>query len=176
MDNYELEKPIIKNKPWGREVWFAHSDSGRYAGKILEIKKGHRFSLQYHEKKEETQYLFSGKVKFTYGKNKNDLKEKILLQGDKIDILPYTIHRAEALEDSKIFEVSTTELNDVVKVEDDYGRSGKGNNEELDEKLSNEQYNRISSDISNSAKAYWENLSKEDRYFRLNHFETIGKI
>ncbi len=137
----KISKPQIKLKPWGREIWFANTD--KYAGKILEIKCGHRLSLQYHEKKEETQYVIKGKIKFTYGKsNKTDiknkkyrLKEKILNCGDKIDIPPYTIHRLEALTDSEIFEVSTQELTDVVKLDDDYGRTGKGNNEKLDIKL-----------------------------------------
>ncbi len=127
----------IKLKPWGREIWFAHTT--QYAGKILEVKKGHRLSLQYHEKKEETQYVYSGKVKFTFGKDQDNLQEIILNPGDKFDITPYTIHRVEALEDSEIFEVSTSELDDVVKLSDDYGRSGKGNNEELDMKLSKDQ-------------------------------------
>lgn len=130
-NNHEIE---VKPKPWGKEIWFAHTD--KYAGKILKVKKGHRYSLQYHEKKEETQYIYSGKVKFTYGTDPSNLQVKILNTGDKIDIHPYTIHRLEALEDSEIFEVSTPELDDVVKIEDDYGRSGKGNNEELDKKLS----------------------------------------
>lgn len=124
----------IKEKPWGREIWFAHAPE--YAGKILEIKKGHRYSLQYHEKKKETQYVIEGCIKFTHGTDRNALQHTILNKGDKFDVLPYTIHRAEALEDSKIFEVSTSELDDVVKLEDDYGRTGKGNNEKLDKKLS----------------------------------------
>lgn len=131
-----MEDIKIKLKPWGREIWFAHTDS--YAGKILEVKKGHRLSLQYHEKKIETQYVYSGKVKFTYGTDENALQEIILSPGSKFDITPYTIHRVEALEDSEIFEVSSPELTDVVKLADDYGRSGKGNNEELDAKLSQE--------------------------------------
>lgn len=124
----------IKLKPWGKEIWFAHTD--KYAGKVLIIKKGHRYSLQYHEKKRETQYIYSGKVKLTYGTEKDSLQEKILNPGDKIDIDPYTIHRLEALEDSEVFEVSSPELDDVVKVEDDYGRFGKGNDEELDNSYS----------------------------------------
>lgn len=123
----------IKPKPWGREIWFAQND--KYAGKILEITKGHRYSLQYHERKIETQYIYSGKIKMHYGNDEKDVKHVILNPGDKFDVLPYTIHRAEALEDSKIFEVSTPELDDVVKLEDDYGRKGKGNNEDLDKKL-----------------------------------------
>lgn len=124
---------IIKPKPWGREVWFAHTE--RYAGKILEVTKGHRLSLQYHEHKMETQYLYRGKVKLTFGEKEDALEEKILEVGEKIDIPPFMIHRIEALEDSEIFEVSSPELDDIVKLDDDYGRTGKGNNESIDETL-----------------------------------------
>jgi len=152
-----ITNPIIKLKPWGREIWFAQTD--KYAGKILEIKKGHRYSLQYHERKQETQYILKGKAKFTFGtldphdpldprgalkphdpletfgQDPKNLQEKFLNEGDKIDIEPYTIHRLEAIEDTTVFEVSSPELTDVVKLDDDYGRKGKGNNEELDKKL-----------------------------------------
>ncbi len=116
----KLKNILIKEKPWGSEVWFAHTT--QYAGKILRIKKGHRLSLQYHEKKMETQYLASGKIKFTIGTDKTKLEEKIMNIGDKFDLLPRTIHRVEAMEDSEIFEVSTPELEDVVRIEDDYKR------------------------------------------------------
>jgi len=132
----EKKEVEIKLKPWGREIWFAHNEF--YAGKILEVTKGHRYSLQYHEEKVETQYIYSGKVRFTVGKDKDHLEELTLGPGDKIDVHPGTIHRLEALEDSQIFEVSTAQLDDVVKLEDDYGRSGKGNNEKLDQKLHNQ--------------------------------------
>lgn len=122
-----------KLKPWGKEIWFAHTD--KYAGKILFISKGHRYSLQYHEKKRETQYIYSGKVKLTYGPDQNNLREKILNKGDKFEVHPYTVHRLEAIEDSEVFEVSTPELDDVVKLHDDYGRKGKGNDEEADKNL-----------------------------------------
>lgn len=118
-----LSKIAIKPKPWGRETWFAWTP--QYAGKILEIEKGHRFSLQYHEKKQETQLVIEGKMKFTYGKNRAGLKSKIVKAGEKVDIPAKLIHRAEALEKTIIFEVSTPELDDVVKLEDDYGRTGK---------------------------------------------------
>ena len=97
-------------KPWGHEIWFA--DQPEYAGKILFIKKGHRYSLQYHEKKKETQYILSGKCRFTFGK-----EELILEPGDKLDVLPGVIHRAEGITDVEIFEVSTSDLDDVVKIE-----------------------------------------------------------
>jgi len=124
----------VKDKPWGREIWFAETKD--YAGKILEIKKGHRYSLQYHEIKEETQYIRKGKVLLTYGENKDTLQEKVINEGECFHVKPFVIHRVEALEDSEIFEVSTNKLDDVVKLDDDYGRSGKGNNEELDKELS----------------------------------------
>lgn len=128
-----MKEVIIKPKPWGREVWFAHTD--RYAGKILEVKKGHRLSLQIHEKKMETQYLYKGKIKLYLGEKENALDEIILSTGESIDIPAGTIHRIEALEDSEIFEVSTPELDDVIKLADDYGRTGKGNNETMDQSL-----------------------------------------
>ena len=123
----------IKPKPWGQEIWFAHTS--RYAGKILIVKKGHRLSLQYHEQKTETQYVYKGKIKLTYGISENELHEKILSPGEKFDIEPKLLHRVEALEDSEIFEVSSPELDDIVKLADDYGRNGKGNNEKLDQQL-----------------------------------------
>lgn len=115
-----LEDIQIREKPWGSELWFAHTS--RYAGKILRVKKGHRLSLQYHVKKCETQYLLKGKIKFTIGDSKENLREFTLNEGEKIDLMPNTIHRVEALEDSEIFEVSTPELTDVIRLEDDYKR------------------------------------------------------
>lgn len=127
-------KPKIKPKPWGREIWFAATD--HYAGKILEVKKGARLSLQFHERKEETQFLFSGKVRLTFGLDAKKLRTKILNAGDVFHIPPKTIHRIEGVAPlSKIFEVSTPQLDDVVKLADDYGRSGSGNDEKLDRKL-----------------------------------------
>ncbi|MFA5792960.1 MAG: sugar phosphate nucleotidyltransferase [Candidatus Gracilibacteria bacterium] len=135
--SHAQSKPVKKiPKPWGHEIWFA--DQKEYAGKILHIKKGHRYSLQYHEHKKETQFLLNGLIKFSTGASQDSLEEIILKPGDKLDILPGTIHRAQALEDSDILEVSTNDLDDVVKLADDYGRSGKGNDFELDKKLSKE--------------------------------------
>ncbi len=87
----------------------------------------------------ETQYLFKGSIKVSYGATAEGLEEKILQPGEKIDISPKTIHRIEALEDSEIFEVSTPELDDIVKLADDYGRTGKGNDEKKDEILSGQK-------------------------------------
>ena len=127
-------KAAIKQKPWGREIWWA--DTTKYAGKILEVKKGARLSLQFHRKKEETQYLFAGKVSITYGLEPQKLKKKILTPGMVFHIAPKTIHRIEGIaKNSVIFEVSTPHLTDVVRLSDDYGRPGEGNHEKLDKKL-----------------------------------------
>ena len=105
----------IVEKPWGREIWYAHERE--YAGKILEIKKGFRSSLHYHQKKKETMYVLEGEVRII----KKD-GELTLNEGESITINPGEIHRIVPLRDSKILESSTPELDDVIRVEDDYER------------------------------------------------------
>lgn len=117
--------PRIVKKPWGRELWLVVTD--KYALKILEINAGKRFSLQYHRFKTETWYLQSGKIRATYGKytGKNfrkNLKEYLLNPGDVIHVPTRTVHRLFAIKKSQIIEVSTPQLNDVVRLEDDFGR------------------------------------------------------
>jgi quercetin dioxygenase-like cupin family protein len=129
----EQEEIKIVKKPWGEEIWFANSD--KYAGKLLKIAKGHRFSLQYHSKKEETQYLIKGKAIVTFGTEKEHLNKTVLNVGDKFHVPAGMIHRVEAIEDCEVVEVSTPDLNDIIKIEDDYGRTGSGNNFENDENL-----------------------------------------
>ena len=107
----------IVPKPWGEEHWLACTD--RYAAKLLIIRKGQRLSLQYHERKHETQYVEAGRVRYTLNGS-----ELIAEPGTTIDLPPGTVHRMQALEDSRIFEVSTLDLDDVVRLEDDYGREG----------------------------------------------------
>ncbi|WP_419939812.1 cupin [Candidatus Palauibacter sp.] len=108
-------EPRVVDKPWGREVWYAHTD--RYAGKILEVKAGHILSLQKHLVKHETMLLQAGRVRFT-------LNDEVFewLPGEIVSIPPGNVHRMEALEDSVILEVSTPELDDLVRLEDRYGR------------------------------------------------------
>lgn len=121
----ELLEPVkIVEKPWGHEEWLSVTD--RYVLKKLVLKKGARFSLQYHEKKEESQHLLSGKIKLTLGKadDPGNLTETEFLPGETLHITPGTIHMEEALEDSVVVEASTTELMDVVRLKDDYGREG----------------------------------------------------
>lgn len=109
------EKEYIE-KPWGSELWLVCND--KYALKIITINKGHRFSLQYHEKKTETWYLQKGRLSVEYDKAKF-----IMRKGDVVHVPPKTVHRLEALTNSEIIEVSTPELKDVVRLEDDYGRN-----------------------------------------------------
>jgi mannose-6-phosphate isomerase-like protein (cupin superfamily) len=106
-------------KPWGYELIFARTD--RYVGKILHIDKGHALSLQYHEMKEETLYVVEGELRLTI-EHDGDRRELTLRKGEAFHIPPRLIHRMEALADSDIAEVSTTELEDVVRLEDRYGR------------------------------------------------------
>ena len=108
--------PKIVEKPWGREVWYAHED--RYAGKILEVNRGHALSLQKHERKQETMYLYRGRL--LYHLNGVEFE---MGAGECITIRPGDVHRITALEDAVILEVSTPELDDVVRLEDRYGRS-----------------------------------------------------
>ena len=122
-DGAQIGPPKVVPKPWGEELWLAHTD--RYAGKVLILKKGHRLSLQYHERKHEVQYVESGRIKYTLGKpDEPNMREVIAETGTVIELPPGTVHRMEALEDSRIFEVSTPELDDVVRLDDDYGRTG----------------------------------------------------
>ncbi len=111
-----LTRPQIIPKPWGREIWYAHEE--RYAGKILEVSKGHALSLQKHERKQETMYLHSGRLLYHF--NGMDFEME---PGECITIHPGDVHRIEALEDAVILEVSTPELDDVVRLEDRYGRT-----------------------------------------------------
>lgn len=107
-------------KPWGHEEIWAETD--RYVGKYLHIEPGHRLSRQYHEKKEETIRVLSGKLLLEIGKG--DSIEQLFLAKDEIfHIKPGTIHRFCALDEKVILvEVSTPELDDVIRLSDDYLR------------------------------------------------------
>lgn len=107
-------------KPWGYELHWAITD--RYAGKILHVKKGEALSLQYHERKDEYQYVVSGVVDIEVGGADGQLTTRRMSSGDTLHITPGTRHRLTAVEDTDIFEVSTPELDDVVRLEDRYGR------------------------------------------------------
>ena len=110
----------IVEKPWGRELWIAHTD--RYALKIIEFKQGTRSSLQYHVKKHEHIYVDQGSLQVELESPTGEMEIHILQPGDIIENQPGRKHRVTALEDVRLIEVSTPELDDVVRVEDDYKR------------------------------------------------------
>lgn len=116
--------PRYVDKPWGGELWFAHTD--RYAGKLLHVRAGERLSVQYHADKDETSLLLSGRLLLRSGPSADSLIETELGPGDAWRTEPGTVHSVEALEDSTIVEVSTPELEDVVRLADAYGRAGTG--------------------------------------------------
>lgn len=106
-------------KPWGHELIWAKTS--RYVGKILHVKAGESLSLQYHEMKEETLLVIRGKIILTL-QSGDDQRRVTMDTGVAFHIPPRLIHRMEAVEDTDIVEVSTTELDDVVRLEDRYGR------------------------------------------------------
>jgi mannose-6-phosphate isomerase len=111
-------------KPWGHEIIFALTD--RYCGKVLFVRAGQALSLQYHEVKDEAWYVESGTATLELGTvgDEGALRTVALGPGDALHFRPGTIHRVTALEDITILEVSTPELEDVVRLEDRYGREG----------------------------------------------------
>jgi mannose-6-phosphate isomerase len=111
-------------KPWGHETIWAHSDT--YVGKILHIKAGHALSLQYHNLKDETIHLLSGEMIYRV-KIENQLLDVGLKAGESYRNLPGTVHQMEAVTDCDVLEVSTPHLDDVVRLEDRYGRKGTSN-------------------------------------------------
>ena len=116
--NEKLPRRI--EKPWGYELLFAHTP--RYAGKIIFIRQGHRLSLQYHKQKDESIYIYQGKALLEMGGQDGNLEESIVQAGDCFRVQPMTKHRLKAIEDTTLFEASTPELEDVVRLQDDYGR------------------------------------------------------
>ena len=109
-------------KPWGWELWWAHTD--RYVGKQIHINKGEALSLQYHERKEESWLVQEGRARLELGEVGGELEVVEIGPGDAFRFPPGTVHRVTALEDTLVVEVSTPHLDDVVRVEDRYGREG----------------------------------------------------
>ncbi|MGH7610142.1 MAG: cupin domain-containing protein [Candidatus Dormibacteria bacterium] len=107
-------------KPWGHELWFAVGE--RYAGKVIHINAGHELSLQYHERKDETVYVLSGVMELELDDDRGQLQTHRLQPGQCQRIETGRRHRMRALEDVDLCEVSTPELDDVVRLEDRYGR------------------------------------------------------
>ena len=108
-------------KPWGYEIRWAVTD--RYLGKVLHINKGEALSLQFHNLKDEFQYVVKGAIDMELGGPDGVLTTHRMKAGDTLHISPGTRHRLTAVEDTDIFEVSTPEIEDVVRIEDRYGRA-----------------------------------------------------
>lgn len=106
-------------KPWGYELHWAHTD--RYVGKLIHIRKGHALSLQYHNRKDETIFLWTGSMDFEIQID-GQLTTRRMAPGESVHVTPGTVHRMTAVEDCDVFEVSTPELDDVVRLQDRYGR------------------------------------------------------
>ena len=118
------EIPRRVEKPWGYELWWARTE--RYVGKILHLRRGESLSLQYHNVKDETIMLQSGRLLFETrpAGEQGELRKIEMKPGDVFHIAPGVLHRMTGLEDCDIVEVSTPELEDVVRLEDRYGRAG----------------------------------------------------
>ncbi|HRY30740.1 MAG TPA: cupin domain-containing protein [Elusimicrobiota bacterium] len=107
----------LVKKPWGNEIWFACAP--KYVGKLISVRKGHRLSLQYHRRKDETMFLEKGRCLIELNGRK-----KLFKSGDTIRIKPGTVHRLDARYGNiRIIEVSTPQVRDVVRLEDDYHRA-----------------------------------------------------
>ena len=109
-------------KPWGHELIWAHTD--RYVGKILVIEAGKRLSLQRHLVKDESIFVAAGRLRLYLEDETGEIRVEELTAGDHRHVPTGRIHRYEAIERTELMEVSTPELDDVVRLEDDFGREG----------------------------------------------------
>jgi mannose-6-phosphate isomerase len=122
LDAWAFE-PRKVEKPWGYELIWAEAE--QYVGKVLFVKAGESLSLQFHRVKDESWLVREGRAKLELGSAGDAvLKEEVIGVGASFRFRPGTVHRVTALEDTTILEVSTNELDDVVRLEDRYGREG----------------------------------------------------
>ena len=122
LDAWAFE-PRRVDKPWGYELIWAATDD--YVGKLLFVRAGESLSLQFHRQKDESWLIHSGRAKLELGSAGTAvLNEEVVGPGASFRFRPGTVHRITALEDTTILEVSTAQLEDVVRLEDRYGREG----------------------------------------------------
>ena len=114
--------PRRVDKPWGWELVWAEADA--YVGKLLFVRAGEALSLQYHERKDESWLVQEGRARLELGEVGGDLAPVEIRVGDAFRFRPGTVHRVTAIEDTLVIEVSTPQLDDVVRLEDRYGREG----------------------------------------------------
>jgi mannose-6-phosphate isomerase-like protein (cupin superfamily) len=122
LDAWAFETRRVE-KPWGHELVWALTDD--YCGKLLVVDAGHSLSLQFHREKDEAWLVQSGRAKLELGRPGDAvLQEEVIGPGEAFHFPPGTVHRVTAIEDTTILEVSTPQLDDVVRLEDSYGRAG----------------------------------------------------
>jgi mannose-6-phosphate isomerase len=122
LDRWSFESRRV-DKPWGYELIWAHADA--YVGKILFVRAGQSLSLQFHNEKDESWFVQSGRARLELGEaGQAILNSEVIVEGASFHFVPGTVHRVTALEDTTIFEVSTPQLDDIVRLEDRYGRTG----------------------------------------------------
>ncbi len=122
VDRWTFDARTVE-KPWGHELIWALTD--KYCGKLLFVRAGHSLSLQFHREKDESWLIQSGRVKLELGDaGEGVLVHEVVGPGTAFHYTPGTVHRVTALEDTTILEVSTPQLDDVVRLEDMYGRAG----------------------------------------------------
>ncbi len=122
LDRWAFE-PKRVDKPWGYELIWALAD--RYCGKLLVVRGGHALSLQFHREKDESWYILEGRAELELASaGEKATTTEVVTPGAAFRFTPGTVHRVRALEDTTILEVSTPELDDVVRLEDSYGRAG----------------------------------------------------
>ena len=115
-----LESPRRVEKPWGYELIWA--ETGDYVGKILHVHAGEALSLQYHVQKDETLFLLTGRMLLQAGPSADELVDYRMEAGQRFHVTPGTVHRMIAETDVDILEASTPHLEDIVRLEDRYGR------------------------------------------------------
>jgi len=115
----DAKPPYRVEKPWGYELVWARTD--RYVGKVLHIEPGHVLSLQYHNKKDETIHVLKGEIIFRVQID-GKLTERRMKEGESYHIAPPTVHQMEAVTAADLLEASTPEVDDVVRINDRYGR------------------------------------------------------
>lgn len=120
LDRFGVEVRRVE-KPWGYELIYA--STSQYCGKILFVRAGEELSLQFHRAKDETLYVQSGRAEFEIGEPGRQTDVEVVAPGRAFHLSPGTVHRIRAIEDTTLLEVSTAEIDDVVRLEDRYGRA-----------------------------------------------------
>ena len=122
LDRFSFQPDRVE-KPWGHELIWAKAEE--YAGKLLFVRAGKALSLQFHREKDESWYVLEGRAELQLGQaGQAVLTTEVVGPGSAFRFRPGTVHRVRAVEDTTILEVSTAQLEDIVRLEDEYGREG----------------------------------------------------